>query len=135
MRRAGGLAKLAGWAAVAGSFLIAVLVGGCGSADRMQKPIAAFRTATADLTGVARPYLMELNQVERHQVFVDAAADPTQSLDEKIIKPVFAPEGIRARLEALAIIDSYAQRLATIAGSDASAQLRTNAKALSENLT
>ena len=120
-------------AAVA-ALLCLALPGCAGNPNRFQEPVGTFRTATAAATEVARPYFVELNQVELHLMAVEASTDKTIAIDDSFVRPTFAPEGIRARLETFQLIDAYAQRLADIAGSDAAATLRTNAEALGTNL-
>ena len=112
-----------------------IVLGGCSTANRLSEPVGKFRVASERALTVTRPYITQLNKVERNLKFTEAFADASIKINDTFLSPTFAPEGIRARLEAFEVIDVYTARLAEIADSKATSKLRTNAKALGDNLT
>lgn len=111
-----------------------VVLGGCATANRLSEPVGKFRLATEGVIEVTRPYITQLNQVERSLKFTEAFANVHMDVDEEFLRPTFAPEGIRARLDCFAVIDLYTARLAEVADSKATEKLRTNTEALGANL-
>ncbi|HHT9135213.1 MAG TPA: hypothetical protein ACFYD2_09945 [Candidatus Avalokitesvara rifleensis] len=102
--------------------------------NRLSEPVGKFRIATEGTIEVAQPYITELNQVERSLRFTEAFAKPDMSVDGEFLSPIFAPEGIRARLDCFAAISLYASRLAEVADSSTGKKLRTNTEALGASL-
>ena len=114
--------------------VVLVVLNGCGASERLSEPVGKFRIATKGAAEVTRPYLIQLNEVERRYKFNEAYVEPTIEIDATFLTPTFAPEGIAARLECFAIIDIYTTRLAEIADSKVTEKLRTNTNALGTNL-
>ena len=115
--------------------LVTIVLDGCnGGVNRLSEPVGKFRIATEGTIDVAQPYITELNQVERSLRFTEAFADPNMDVDGKFLSPIFAPEGIRARLDCFATISLYARRLAEVADSSTGKKLRTNTESLGASL-
>lgn len=102
---------------------------GCGSRQDLAPPVSRFASAASE-TGVAlRPYIVELNRVERASAFALALADPAVAVVEdpargvRFLAPTFDPEAIAIRLETLQLIELFALRLARAVGADAPARI------------
>jgi hypothetical protein len=96
--------------------------------------VGKFRTSTETTIAVTRPYLTELNAVERSILFSDARVNKAINIDEKFFAPTFSPKGIQVRLQCFELIDIYTARLADIVNSKASQNLSKNTTALGESL-
>ena len=125
--------------------LLLVLLGplaGCVTANFTQ-PVASFQQSINVSSAVIGAYLTHLNDFERQLYLDDLALDPTQPLERTspagqptpLMGEVFHASAIKARMDSLALLGVYAQRLTNLAGSNAPQQFTAAVSALGGNLT
>jgi len=105
------------------------------------EPAARFGTATTEASTAIGAYFLELNAIERdlylqsnailREPILEVAADGTET---PLLAPVFGPEAIRARIDALTLIGIYGNRLVVLAGSDAPQRFSDNVSVLGDDL-
>jgi hypothetical protein len=121
--------------------LVLALLPGCKTPGSFREPIARFQQGTTQAGSALGSYYAQLNRFERDlylddrlydaslEVLATDASGPTPLLGK-----VFSPESIQARMDAIALLGVYAERLATLAGSEAAGQLPEGAKVLGTQL-
>ena len=125
------------------AFVVLLICGasGCVTAN-FTKPIASFKTSTDTAATAVGTYFTDLNEFERNLYLDDIAYDPTlrvAAVDENgkptpLVTQIFSAASIKARMDALALLGNYANRLADLAGSSAPGDFSTAAQALGTNL-
>jgi hypothetical protein len=131
--------RMRGWAALV---LGLALLPGCKTPGSFREPVAEFQQGTAQASTALGRYYAELNRFERdvylderlydpglEVLATDASGQPTPLLGK-----LFSPESIQARMDAIALLGVYAERLATLAGSENPGKLPEGSKALGEQL-
>lgn len=119
---------------------LAVALAACTDHRRLGPPVTRFGTATMETAAVIRPYLVDLNRVERGSAFAEALADPRQPIADdpdggrRFLAPTFDPEGIAVRLEALRLVELYALGLARAVDSDRTDRLAAETIALGHSV-
>lgn len=125
-----------GWA------LVLMLLAGCKTPGSYREPVALFQQGNTKASTALGQYYSELNRFERDvylderlydpglEVFAaDAAGRPTP-----LVGTLFSPESIQARMDAIALLGVYAERLATLAGAENAGKLPEGATALGTQL-
>jgi hypothetical protein len=115
---------------------------GCATAQWAQ-PIGDFKRSVDASVSIIGAYYEDLNGYERRIYLQNAYLDPKQEIlwTDASGKPtplagrVFSAESIRARLDALRLVSTYARRLADLAGSEAPTAFASNADILGASLT
>jgi hypothetical protein len=131
--------RLRGWAALA---LGLALLPGCKTPGSFREPVARFQQGTTQAKTALGKYYTELNRFERdlylderlydpglEVLATDAGGQPTPLLGK-----LFSPESIQARMDTLTLLGVFAERLATLAGSEEPGKLPEGSKALGEKL-
>lgn len=121
--------------------LFTTLLTGCVTA-RFGEPITSFRDSINTSGAAIGIYYGELNQFEREIYLDECLYDPTkevlatdkQGKPTPLIGALFSAESIKARIDAIALLGVYAQRLGELAGSEAPKQFAEGAKILGDNL-
>jgi hypothetical protein len=95
----------------------------------VKRPAADLAAAMEEARFAVAAYMGELNRYERGQYLEERLYDPrlplaTEEAGQRtpLGKPVFAPESVKARLDAMALVGAWAERLAQLASSDAPAR-------------
>jgi hypothetical protein len=134
-----------GWArAVPGTSLALALalLAGCKTPGSYREPVARFQEGNAKAGAALGQYYSQLNRFERdlylderlydpglEVLATDAAGQPTP-----LVGKLFSPESIQARMDAIALLGVYAERLATLAGAENAGKLPEGATALGTQL-
>jgi hypothetical protein len=134
-----------GWArAVPGTSLALALalLTGCKTPGSYREPVALFQQGNAEASSALGQYYSELNRFERdlylderlydtglEVLATDASGGPTP-----LVGKLFSPESIQARMDAIAVLGVYAERLATLAGAQNAGKLPEGATALGTQL-
>jgi hypothetical protein len=120
--------------------LLLLFLAGCTTTNFTQ-PVASFRQSVNTSTAAIGAYYVNLNAFERQLYLDNIALDPTQKVGERqngkptpLVGEIFQPASIKARMDALSLLGTYAQRLTDLAGGKASQQFSTAANALGEGL-
>ena len=121
---------------------VMVLIGsGCVTAN-FTRPVASLQQSI-DTAGTAiGGYYTELNRYERDLYLEGIACDPALRVEMKdangnptpLLGQTFSAESIKARMDAIALLGTYAGRLAELAGDGAPRQFSPGAAALGTNL-
>src|SRR5688572_11829095 len=119
---------------------VAVLAASSCAINRYKVPVGDFRDKTIKSTSVLADFYATRNQYEVDLYLNEVAVDPKLELLAKnpdgtptpFGKPVFSPESLKARLDALDLVGAYANRLADLAGSDAPAKFKDAATLLGQ---
>jgi hypothetical protein len=120
---------------------LAALASAC-TANRYLVPVTTFRDKTQQTIGVLGDFYSSRNIYEIDLYLQGAAADKSVQVatvdragkPTPLGRPVFSPASIKARLDALSLVSTYAGRLYDLASTDAPATLQTAATSLGENL-
>lgn len=117
-----------------------VAAAGC-VANRFEAPVANFRDQTQATISVLGDFYSSRNSYEQDLYLQDIAADntlPVSTADHGKPTPlggfVFSPASIKARLDALILIGTYADRLNELATTGAPANFQSAASLLGKNL-
>jgi hypothetical protein len=110
--------------------------------NRFSKPISTYQKSVDASIGVIGKYYDGMNSYERRLYLQGILLNPKEEVlftdAQGKLTPlagrIFSPESVKARLDALALINLYAKRLADLAGSDAPTKFAENTKVLSDNL-
>jgi hypothetical protein len=121
--------------------VFSAVVSGC-AANRYEAPVTTFRDETQQTIGVLGEFYSSRNSFEIDVYLRSVGTDPTQRVgteDEHGIptplgKPIFSPDSINARLDALNLIGIFANRLYDLANTTAPADFQTAATSLGTNL-
>ncbi len=109
------------------------LFSGCGTSGKLSEPIGKYRVATQEVVSTSREYFLNMNRIERNYNFTLVYTE-NKPVDGLVTNAIFSAEGIKARINALAIIDSYSTRLAEIVGLNVNENLKKNSEALGKSL-
>ncbi|MBS0420735.1 MAG: hypothetical protein JSR66_23700 [Proteobacteria bacterium] len=122
--------------------VLSLMASGCVTTNFTQ-PVASFQQSINSSSASLGTYFTQLNTLERDIYFEELATDP--QLDLAAINKdgkrtafggkYFSADAIKARMDALALLGTYAQRLADLAGSDPGTQFATNVNALGTSLS
>ncbi len=115
---------------------------GCATAQ-WAKPIGDFKESVDASVAVIGAYYEDLNAYERALYLENAYLNPKEEIlwTDATGKPtplagrVFSADSIKARLDALRLVSTYARRLADLAGSDAPTRFASNADVLGASLS
>ncbi len=131
-----------GCAFIAWLVLSMFLLSGCVTA-RFAEPITSFRDCLNTSSLLIGSYYAELNKFER-EIYLDERLYGSTPEEMKVSLEIgghptallgkFSAESIAARMDALVLLGTYAQRLGDLAGSDAPQQFSEGAKILGDNL-
>ena len=121
--------------------LLACVTSGCVTAN-FTKPVASFKSSTDTASSAVGAYFTDLNEFERNLYLDDRVYNPELRVEgtdahgqpTPLLAQVFTANSIKARMDALALLGSYANRLADLAGSTAPQNFATAAQALGTNL-
>ena len=121
--------------------VFSAVVSGC-AANRYEAPVTTFRDETQQTIGVLGEFYSSRNSFEIDVYLRSVGTDPTQRVgteDEHGVptplgKPIFSPDSINARLDALNLIGIFANRLYDLANTTAPADFQTAATSLGTNL-
>ena len=125
------------------SLLVVVgLVTGCVTANFTQ-PVASFQKSVNTSSAAIGSYFTNLNEFERQLYLDELALNPEKKLEATdkggrptpLLGQYFQAASMKARMDSLALLGVYGQRLADLAGSSAPQQFSDNAKALGASLT
>jgi hypothetical protein len=105
--------------------------------------VASFQQSVNSSSASLGTYFTQLNTLERDIYFEELATDPKMDLaaidrDGKRTAfggKYFSADAIKARMDALALLGIYAQRLSDLAGSDPGTKFATNVNALGTSLS
>jgi hypothetical protein len=111
--------------------------------SRYLVPATRFRDTTQQTVSVLGALYSSRNSYEVALYLNDVATDPRLPIElvdknghtTPLGNPVFSPASVKARLDALTLVGTYAARLYDLASSQAPAQFETSAQALGSNLT
>lgn len=115
-------------------FLSCLVLAACGRTQHLRQPVSEFRDAASSALPTARGYLINANRHERRARFDELAINNSGDVSSDTVAPTFSAEGIQARLEALAVFDSYLKRLGQLVDANPGASLKAEADALGQNL-
>jgi len=127
----------------AASLLFALaLLPGCKTPGSFREPVALFQKGTAQASGALGKYYSELNRFERDLYLDERLYDPGLEVlasdpvgqPTPLLGKIFSPQSIQARMDAIALLSVYAERLVTLAGSEAPGKLSEGSKALGTQL-
>lgn len=119
----------------------AAAIAGCVNVD-FKEPVTSFASSMALSNATLLAYYSELNSLERELYLQRVAENPTMEVLE--VDPEghptgliaqFSPQSIKARTDAVALLSKYGERLAALAGADASTRFSTGTQTLGANLT
>lgn len=124
------------------ALLCCALLSGCLN-NRYIAPVTTFQSSTNQTISVISAFYTSRNSYETKLYLDDIAADPTLTVaatdaeghPTPLLKPVFSPESIKARLDALSLVGVYASRLYALANTSAPADFATATTALGTSLT
>lgn len=105
------------------ALMLAVALGGCGTADfdEYKGVISRFQTATTQTSAMTVGYFDDLNDFERRLTFAGLRSDSGMQLNipQQFLRDPFDPRAIELRKQAFQVILIYTDLLAQLAGSDA----------------
>jgi hypothetical protein len=122
--------------------LVGCLGSGCVTAN-FTKPVASLKSSIDTASSAVGSYFTELNSFERDLYFEERAFNPELRVEKTdaegkptpLVGRLFTSESIEARMDAIALLGTYADRLAELAGSDAPKQFSSSAQALGTNVS
>src|SRR5216683_2388168 len=111
--------------------------------NRYITPVTSFQSSTTQTILVISDFYSSRNSYEAQLYLADRANDPTLRVETKdaagrptpLMQSTFSPDSIKARLDALALVSVYANRLYDLANTTAPADFETAATALGTNLS
>ena len=100
------------------------------------KPVKAFQEAMNSGLPAVRDYYLQINEMERSRYVATLAANPDLDLDEKDVRfsGVISLKSLKARLDALKLVEVYAARLAELASTDSPSQFKDKTEVLTGDL-
>lgn len=124
------------------AMFLACVCSGCVTAD-FTKPTASLKSSIDTASTAVGVYFTELNDFERDLYLDDRIYDPQLTVlgtdpngkPTPLVAQFFKPASIKARMDAIALLGSYANRLAELAGSTAPQDFSSAAMSLGTNLT
>jgi hypothetical protein len=137
--------RMRGWArAVPGTALTLALalLPGCKTAGSFREPVAQFQKGTAQASTALGLYYTQLNSFERdlylderlYDTSLEVLATDPAGRPTPLLGKLFSPESIQARMDAIALLGVYAERLTTLAGSEQPGKLPEESKTLGTQL-
>jgi hypothetical protein len=128
-----------GWASLA---LGLALLPGCKTPGSFREPVARFQQGTAQVSTALGRYYTEMNRFERDVYLDERLYDPTLEVlatdasgqPTPLLGKLFSPESIQARMDAIALLGIYAERLAILAGAEHPDRVLEGAKPLGDTL-
>jgi hypothetical protein len=110
--------------------------------NRYITPVTSFQSSTTQTISVISDFYSSRNSYEAQLYLADIANDPSLRVETKdasgrptpLMQSTFSPESIKARLDALALVSVYANRLYDLANTKAPADFETASTALGTNL-
>ena len=120
---------------------VALATAGCGN-QRYRELIATFEQSVETTSAAVGTYFSELNEFERELYLQERWLNPELEVAASdgnaptpLVTPVFDPDSIKARMEAIRLLGVYGRRLAELAGTEAPAKFASNVEALGGNLS
>jgi len=137
--------RMRGWArAVPGASLALVLAlgPGCKTPGSYREPVARFQAGTAQASTALGEYYAGMNRFERDVYLDERLYDPglevlatdARGQPTPLLGSIFSPESIQARMDAIALLGLYAERLATLAGAEHPGKLPEGTRVLGKQL-
>jgi len=122
--------------------LALALLPGCKTPGSFREPVARFQEGNTAASTALGKYYAELNRFERdlylderlYDVRLEVLATDAAGQSTPLVGKLFSPESIQARMDAIALLGVYAERLATLAGSEDAGKLPEGAQALGTQL-
>ncbi|HEX8434716.1 hypothetical protein, partial [Archangium sp.] len=107
-----------------------------------REPVAQFQKGTAQASTALGSYYAEMNRFERnlylderlYDTGLEVLASDASGQATPLLGKVFTPESIQARMDAIALLGVYAERLVTLAGSEDAGKLTEGAQPLGQQL-
>lgn len=111
--------------------------------NRYITPVTSFQSSTTQTISVISDFYSSRNSYEAQLYLADRANDATLKVETTdslgrptpLMQSTFSPDSIKARLDALALVSVYANRLYDLANTSAPADFETAATALGTNLS
>jgi hypothetical protein len=130
--------RMRGWALA----LVLALVPGCKTPGSYREPVARFQTGTALASTALGQYYAGMNRFERDLYLDERLYDPglevlasdARGQPTALLGGIFSPESIQARMDAIALLGLYAERLATLAGAEHPGKLPEGTQVLGKQL-
>jgi len=125
------------------SFALALaLLPGCKTPGSFREPVVRFKEANTAAGVALGTYYAELNRFERnlylderlYDVGLEVLASDAAGQPTPLLGKLFSPESIQARMDAIALLGTYAERLATLAGSEDAGKLPEGTQVLGTQL-
>lgn len=112
------------------AFGVTLLLSGCATRD-LKGPIGSLQTSLTNTATTLGGFYGELNKLERELYLSNAAWSGSEVFWQEKGQPTalqgqFSPTAIRARLDALALLAAWAEKLAAVAGSESPSQINTS---------
>ncbi len=134
----GGARSMAG----ASLALALALLPGCKTPGSFREPVARFQQGNTEASAALGVYYSEMNRFERdlylderlYDTSLEVLASDAAGRPTPLMGKIFSPESIQARMDAIALLGVYAERLATLAGADNPGQLPAASQALGTQL-
>lgn len=128
--------------ALAGAALALALLQGCKTPGSFREPVARFQQGNTEASTALGQYYSELNRFERdlylderlYDTSLEVLASDAAGRPTPLVGKLFSPESIQARMDAIALLGVYAERLATLAGADNPGTLPDSSQALGTQL-
>jgi hypothetical protein len=117
--------------------ILMVSITGCDNSE-FKKRIADFQESVGLMSNTVGTYYTEMNQYERDLYLQNILLNPEKTVNTgKAFPNIFGPfsgESIKARMDAIALLGRYGQRLAELAGTDAPERFASASQELGTNL-
>jgi hypothetical protein len=124
-----------------GVLALALALAGCKTPGSYREPVARFQEGNTAASAALGKYYQELNRFERDlyldERLYDTSLEVLATADKQptpLVGKLFSPESIQARMDALALLGVYAERLAALAGAEDVGKLPEGAQALGTQL-
>ncbi|MFE8603187.1 hypothetical protein [Archangium violaceum] len=122
--------------------LALVLPTGCKTPGSFREPVARFQEGNTEASTALGRYYSELNRFERdlylderlYDTSLEVLASDAAGRPTPLVGKLFSPESIQARMDAIALLGVYAERLATLAGAENPGKLPEGSQALGTQL-
>ena len=107
---------------------------GCAGPEAFRSPVSRFESGVNATAAAVGPCFAEMNRLEAETRLHEAAAQRKDWDAVRDLRPVFPPETIRLRLDALSLVARYARLLDDLASSKAAGELEKDATAFRDDV-